>query len=152
MDTNGDVSSGVSLYTTKDSSSSTASSTLSETPKFVGGSVVPIVYIDWVVDGVFFGELLGGFSGTVYKWEQDIDVTRQELDYFVDTFEALTDVIVDVVAYDYDRITGGQDMTFFRVNLIPWSGGGSSSSGVCVVCCSIWSSILLATTMFTMML
>jgi hypothetical protein len=83
--------------------SSDASTVLSQIPSFIGGQVVPIVHIDFSVDGVQVNELLGGFETIIIEWGvfSDLVVYAVNETTTLAVFAANT-VFMDVSAYDFD--------------------------------------------------
>ena len=98
--TNGtDAVSSLSLFALADSGNSIA-----EVSKTYGGQIVPVVLCLGMVDGIEFTELLGGFEGSWFFWDDSLTIKPVDASYIFD--EELTDGVqlqyqtIDMRAYD----------------------------------------------------
>jgi len=96
--------SGLALYTYGESSTGTGTNTLSETPRSAGGSIVPIVLTEAVIEDTVITELVGGFNSTVVPWnnQSEIGVVIMSAVEYLQTLE-LDQVIIYIAAFDDDN-------------------------------------------------
>jgi hypothetical protein len=95
---------------------------LSETPRSSMGSIVPILYVNLWISGLYIDSLLGGFSTTVFDWAEDSELIIY--DFPDSTFREALDaekVVISMLAYDFDAyLTGdgsqGVDVVVFQVD------------------------------------
>ena len=98
--TNGtDAVSSLSLFALADSGNSIA-----EVTKTYGGQIVPIVSCLGMVDGIEFTELLGGYEGSWFYWDESLTIEPVDASLYFD--EELWGGVqvqyqtIDVKAYD----------------------------------------------------
>ena len=94
---------------------------INELPPSSSGYIVPLMYVESVVDGYFIDYLVGGYYGTVIEWKEDHGVTVNIDDTkgrFFDELESPL-ALLDVSAYDFDKfdgnLTAGFDFFFFEL-------------------------------------
>ena len=113
----GDVGKSFVLYATDPGTGE-----VSEKPRTAKGVIVPVVYVDAVVEGVAIEVLVGGFSQTILPWSESSGLVVLPLSD-IEWIEALEveSAVIDMLAYDddaFDPETGaGVDLVSFLLTL-----------------------------------
>lgn len=91
---------------------------ISETPRSAGGQIAPVLFAELVVGDVVLSELVGGFGKTIFPVTEatDLEVFVIDAVTWIDSFDEIDSVVVDIAAFDNDRDDG---FDFFRT-LVPY--------------------------------
>lgn len=99
---------------------------LSETPASAGGQITPVIFSELAIGDVLVTELVGGFGSTIFPFGSDtsLGVVVINATSWIDAFEEVDSVVIDMSAYDND-IEDGFD--FYSTTVSYGELGGSSS-------------------------
>lgn len=120
-----------------DNESGGSTTTFRETPPFVGGQIVPFVYVDGKLDGTRYSMMIGGYQSTVLDWNENNPLVVQQVDAttYVQGF-GVSDLYIDIVAAaNTPSEDGGEtigDYAYFVIgpdNQVQQGGQVLSSSG-----------------------
>jgi hypothetical protein len=94
--------------------------TYSETPREAGGQILPIIYVEGMLDGDELDVLVGGFFSTIIEWSDanGVNFFATDASAYLALFE-VDFLVVDILAVDDDESggsNGGSDFTFFVID------------------------------------